>query len=73
MMRMTTFSPYLPGMVLTRRSIGRLSIMHVDAAVLRQAALGDIQAGHDLDARRRRRRASGTAGAAFPSSRPSMR
>ena len=47
---MTTFSPCLPGSVLTRRSIGPAVHQHVDAAVLRQPPLGDVQAGHDLDA-----------------------
>ena len=44
-----------------------------DAAVLGQAALGDVQVGHDLEARDDGRRASGAAGACCSNSTPSMR
>ena len=43
-----------------------------DAAVLRQAALGDVEAGHDLHARRERRRRGGRGGASTSCSTPSI-
>ena len=47
---MTTLSPWLVGMVETRRSIGFFCDLHLDAAVLRQAFLRDAhRAGHDLE------------------------
>ena len=50
-MRMTTFSPYCAGSVATRRSIALSPDLGRDAAVLRDAALGDVEVGEDLDAR----------------------
>ena len=47
---MTMPSPWIIGMIDTRTSISRPLDAHLDAAVLRQALLGDVQAGHDLDA-----------------------
>ena len=41
----------LVGMVETRTSMLRPAILQRDAAVLRQALLGDVEAGHDLHAR----------------------
>ena len=49
-MRMTTFSPYCAGSVATRRSIALAGGLRGDAAVLRDAALGDVEVGEDLDA-----------------------
>ena len=49
-MRMTTFSPYTVGRVATRRSMLRPPTFMRDAAVLRDAALGDVDVGHDLEA-----------------------
>ena len=48
--RMTTLSPNIVGSTLTRRSIGWLLHVQLDAAVLRHAALGDVEVRHDLDA-----------------------
>ena len=48
--RMTMPSPWTIGMIETRTSISRLLDAHLDAAVLRQALLGDVEPGHDLDA-----------------------
>ena len=49
--RMTTLSPNMVGSTLTRRSTGWPPTRQPDAAVLRQAPLGDVEVGHDLDAR----------------------
>jgi hypothetical protein len=38
-------------MIETRKSISRPLIAHLEAAVLRHAPLGDVEFGHDLDAR----------------------
>ena len=47
---MTMLSPWFVGMVETRRSIGLPRDLHLDAAVLREAFLGDAhRAGHDLE------------------------
>ena len=43
-------------MVETRTSTARPAILQADAAVLGQALLGDIELGHDLDARDDQRR-----------------
>ena len=43
-------SPWIIGMIDTRTSISRPWTLHLDAAVLRQPLLGDVQPGHDLDA-----------------------
>ena len=43
-------------MVETRTSTERPAILQADAAVLRQALLGDVQLRHDLDARDHQRR-----------------
>ena len=48
-MRMTTDSPCTLGSVTTRRSTWWPSMRQPDAAVLRDAALGDVELGHDLD------------------------
>ncbi len=48
---MTTFSPCADGSVATRRSIVLAVELHADAAVLRDALLGDVEVGEDLDAR----------------------
>ena len=70
---MTTFSPYCAGSVATRRSIGLSVDLRRDAAVLRDAPLGDVEVGEDLDARgdRRDRPSAGTIAASW--STPSMR
>ena len=47
---MTTFSPYTVGSVATRRSTGLPPTFTDDPAVLRDAALGDVDVGHDLQA-----------------------
>ncbi len=50
--RSTIFSPNSVGQVLTRKSMARVfDSSHLDAAVLRHAALGDVEARHDLEAR----------------------
>ena len=49
--RSTTRSPCPAGMVETRTSTARPAMRRRDAAVLRQALLGDVELGHDLDAR----------------------
>ena len=49
--RMTTLSPNMVGSTLTRKSTGMPAHVQADAAVLRHAALGDVEVGHDLDAR----------------------
>ena len=70
------------GSVTTRTSTRRPSTVSDDAAVLRHAALGDVEVGHDLDARddagdhpardrRRRRAARRRCGSARACSRPS--
>ena len=43
-------SPWIIGMTETRTSISRPRHAELDAAVLRQALLGDVQPGHDLEA-----------------------
>ena len=48
---MTMPSPCTDGSVTMRMSIGWPSIVSDDAAVLRHAALGDVEVGHDLHAR----------------------
>ena len=48
--RSTTLSPNMVGTVLTRRSSSRALQAHADAAVLRAAALGDVQLRQQLDA-----------------------
>jgi hypothetical protein len=49
---MTTSSFWLAvGIVATRSSISRSGDLELDLAVLRLAALGDVELGHDLDAR----------------------
>ncbi len=48
--RMTVFSPWVAGKVLTRRSILPPFEHHVDPPVLRQAPLADVHRAHDLDA-----------------------
>ena len=64
--RMTIFSPNSVGRHETRKSISLAapSIVEadLDAAVLRQALLGDVELRHDLDARRDR--VAGTSSAA---------
>ncbi len=45
----------LAGSVATRRSTGAAVDRELDAAVLRHARLGDVEVGHDLDARDQRR------------------
>ena len=52
---MTTLSPCMVGTVETRRSIVRAAHGELDAAVLRQPPLGDVELRHDLDARDDRR------------------
>ena len=49
---MTTLSPNMVGKTLTRKSTGWPPTVEPDAAVLRQAPLGDVQIGHDLHPRR---------------------
>ena len=53
-MRMTTDWPWLVGRMLTRRSKCLPCDGHLDAAVLRPALLGDVDAAHDLDTREHR-------------------
>ena len=53
--RSTHFSPNTVGVVDTRTSRSRPSIVTVDLAVLRAAALDDVHVGHDLDAADERR------------------
>ena len=48
-MRMTTFSPHTVGRVATRRSILLAVGVDREAAVLRDAPLGDVDVGHDLE------------------------
>ena len=64
--RMTIFSPKSVGRTETRKSIsfGDAALVEadLDAAVLRQALLGDVELRHDLDARRRSRRGTSSAG-----------
>jgi hypothetical protein len=49
---MTIFSPQIVGRTDTRKSISLpLADLELDAPVLRQAALGDVERAHDLDAR----------------------
>jgi hypothetical protein len=54
--RSTIFSPNSVGRVLTRKSMARFGQLHLDAPVLRHAALGDVHLGHHLEARREARR-----------------
>ena len=49
-MRSTTRSPARDGSVETRTSIGLPPSVSADAAVLRQAPLGDVEPRHHLDA-----------------------
>ena len=49
--RITTLSPNMVGSTLTREVDRVPAHGQPDAAVLRQAPLGDVQVGHDLDAR----------------------
>ena len=54
-MRITTSSlPLTVGMVATRSSICRSGNSEADLAVLRLAPLGDVELGHDLEARHER-------------------
>ncbi len=69
---MTVVSPHSVGRTETRRSIGRPFDHDLDAAVLGQAPLGDVQFGHDLDARGERR-CNEFGGLITSCSRPSMR
>jgi hypothetical protein len=49
---MTIFSPNSVGRTLTRKSISLpLAELELDATVLRQAALGDVELRHDLQTR----------------------
>ena len=50
--RMTTLSPNIVGKHADAQIDRVAADGQTDAAVLRQAALGDVQIGHDLDARR---------------------
>ena len=47
---MTTFSPYTVGRVATPQVERLAADPHADPAVLRDALLGDVQVGHDLQA-----------------------
>ena len=49
--RSTASSPWMVGMMETRKSIRRRFVADAETAVLRDAALGDIEFAHDLDAR----------------------
>ena len=53
--RMTTFSPSEAGRVETRRSTASPFTAHARAAVLRPEPVGDVEPGHDLDARDERK------------------
>ena len=46
--RMTTFSPYTVGQGRDTKVDAAPADLHADAAVLRDAALGDVDVGHDL-------------------------
>ena len=50
-MRMTASSPWTVGMIETRKSMVLPGTLQLEAAVLRHALLGDVELGHDLDAR----------------------